>query len=125
MRQRVPQNLCGVEHRTLDTRSDEMRWSATGSRQHDAAVAAAKTAAHDLLERYVAASSIGPGQLCDGAHHRRRTAGVDTHVGATRRGTQGRFERRRHVAVGAAAAVLGCEYRLDVQSFEEFDVRQL
>src|SRR3982750_2134020 len=108
MRQRVPQNLRRLEDRAVDTRSDEMRWSASGSRQHDATVAAAEAAAHDLLERYVTAPAIRPRKFCDCAHHRRRTARVDTHVGATPSGTQGRFERRRDVAVRAAAAILRC-----------------
>src|SRR3954452_18455388 len=113
MRQRVPQNLCRVEDGPFDTRADEMRWSASGSRQHDATVAAAEAAAHDLLERYVTAPAIRPGKFCDCADHRPRPAGLDTRVGAARRVTQGRSERPLAVAVRAVAAILCCDNRLD------------
>ena len=51
---------------------------------HDATVAAAHAAAHDRLERDEDRAAGGAAEVGDGAHHRRRAAGVDRD-GADRR----------------------------------------
>jgi len=61
VRERVPDNPRGIEHGSVDARSHEVRRAALVAREHDAAVAAAKPAAHDLLERHVAGAAV-PGR---------------------------------------------------------------
>ena len=52
----LPDDPARVEHRAVEARPHEMRRAVAVLRQHDAAVAAAEAAAHDLFERDVAAA---------------------------------------------------------------------
>src|SRR5688500_1211481 len=79
MRQLLPDDRLGVEHGAVDARAYEAR--AIGvAHAHDAAVAAAHAAAHDLLERDDAAAIEAARERGDGAHHRRRAAAIDRDI---------------------------------------------
>ena len=77
MRQRLPDDAAGIEHRTLEARPYEMGRSADLTSQDDAAVAPAEATAHDLLERDIARVAVKIGDGRDSTHHRRRPADIE------------------------------------------------
>ena len=109
VRQRLPDDPRRVEHRTVEAGSDEVRSSVVSLRQHDAAVAAAQTAAHGLFERDVAAAARG----LRPAARPRASSGRAAHVELTR--LPPACERRQRVAErrgDEAARRPGCHPRL-------------
>src|SRR5262245_56932879 len=102
-----PHDVAGVEDRSLDTRADEMRRRPRLSCQHDAAIATAETAAHDLLERHIARLAMELRNRGDSTHHRRRAADIEPHALARRQRAERRAQRNGDEAFRAAAAIFG------------------
>src|SRR3954471_19737263 len=122
--ERVPENSSGIEHRAIDARAYEMRRAGWCSRQHDTAVAATKAAAHHLLQRHVTPAAIRGGKCRHRSHHRRWTTRIQPDVSRRRCRLECALEWSGDKPAAAAAAVLGCENGLDVQSFEQVHVSQ-
>src|SRR4249919_546275 len=101
----VPDDARRVEDGTVKARTHEMWCAVDMTRQDHAAVATAKPAAHDLLERHVTSPPMRRGKLGDGTHHWRRAARVQAECLRRWRGPQRRLECRSHEPARAAAAV--------------------
>src|SRR4029079_6836810 len=106
----VPEDARGVEHRAVDTGSYEMwRAAASRSRQDDATVTPAETAAHDLFERDVASAAVCRCELGNGPHHGCRAARVQSYFLRPGRRSQRRLESRGDKSTRSPAAVFRCE----------------
>ena len=101
------------------------RAAASRSRQDDATVTPAETAAHDLFERDVASAAVRRRELGNGPHHGCRAAGVQSYFLRPGRRSQRRLESRGDKATRSPAAVFGREDRLDPQPFEQIDVGEI
>src|SRR5262245_59500721 len=73
----VPDYLISGQHRTTDARSHVVRPAIVAPHGNDAAVAAAQTASHDALDRYLAGTSVFHGRLRRRREHPFRSARVE------------------------------------------------
>src|SRR5512140_2581071 len=125
-RDAFPADAAGAEHRPVDARPRVMRGAAVPpAREHDAAVAAAEAAAHDLLQRDVARPPVGRGELRAGTHHRRRPADIEFRVVPALALAQRGLERHGDAATDAAAAVFRREHDANAETLEEIDAVEL
>src|SRR5438094_9102455 len=99
-----------------------MKRAVLAAHRHDAAVAAAKTASHDALDRYLARPSVPRGGARGRREHPFRSARIqhDRIARATRGETT--IERRDDASAFASAAVFGRQDEVDVQRAKEVQI---
>src|SRR3954471_9162364 len=83
--ERVPDDAGRIEDGAFDARAQVVGSTGAVAREHDAAVAAAKTAPHDLFERDLTRRTVGRGELRHRPHHWRRPADIQADVAGARR----------------------------------------
>src|SRR6478672_9406476 len=93
--------------------------------RHDAAVAAAHAASHHWFERDEHVALCPGAEPRDGAHHRRRAAGVHHERLSGRIAGKLAFERHGDAASLAAAAVLRRQHEPGAESLEELAVIEI
>src|SRR5262245_16608282 len=91
----------------------------------DAAVAAAKAAAHDPLDRYLARAPVPGRRFGNGGEHSLRTAGVHHDRPSSVVLAEEAVERPDHPASLADTAVFRRQYELHFEPAEEVEIEEL